>query len=120
MDGPAVLISTTRFDNSLLPCAIADRVAGGIDAGGQRRVGNDPAAPNGGNEIILADDTVTIADQKIEQIERLRRNRNEISPAAQFAAVRVQHIVREEVTQAAVLGRDGCPDATLTRRTKMS
>jgi hypothetical protein len=47
-----------------------------------------------------------MADQEIEQIERLRRNSNEISPAAQFAAVRVQHIVREEITHAAVLGRD--------------
>jgi hypothetical protein len=55
-----------RLDNPLLPCAIADRIAGGIDACCQCRVGNDPAAPDGGNEIILADDTVTMADQEIE------------------------------------------------------
>ena len=56
-------------------------------------------------KIILAHDTVTMADQEIEQIERLRRDSNGFSPATQFTAARVQHIVREEITHAAVLGR---------------
>jgi hypothetical protein len=105
-----------RFDIPLKLCAIPNRVPGDIDAGRQRRIGNDSAAPNGDDEIVLADNTVTIVDQEIEQIERLRCDGNKSGAVAQFSAGRVQHIVPEEVTHAAILGQEAMVhDGTLTR-----
>ena len=42
----------------LIFAAIADRLSRGIDAAGQCRIRHDPAAPDRGDEIVLADDAV--------------------------------------------------------------
>ena len=74
---------------------VADRRAGGIEARGQRRVGDDASPPYGGEHIVLGDDTVAAADEEFEEIEDLRLERNERRPAAELAAVGVEHVVFE-------------------------
>jgi hypothetical protein len=47
-------------DQLLLLAAVADRLARGVDAAGQRRIRHDPAAPDRSDEIVLADDAVAV------------------------------------------------------------
>ncbi len=68
-------------DQFLLLAAVADRLARGIDAAGQRRIRHDPAAPDRRDEIVLADDAVAIFDQENQEVEHLRLDRNGLGAA---------------------------------------
>ena len=81
--------------------AVADRGARGIDPRGERGFGNNPAAPNGVDQLVFADNPIAISHQIEDQIEDLRLDRNEVVAAAKFAAIRVQDVVREKIYQTA-------------------
>ena len=74
---------------------------GSIQAGCQRRVRYAAPIPNGVNEVVFADDALPVADQVIEQIEDLGRDRDHIGAAIQLAPVGVECVVLEEIAQAA-------------------
>jgi hypothetical protein len=90
-----------RLDQALLLAAVADRASNDV-AGGHRRVGDDAAVPDGGDEVVLADHALAVGDQVSEHIEHLRRNGNRVHPATQLSPVGVEHAILEEITQAAV------------------
>ena len=75
---------------------------GNIQAGRQRRIGDDPPVPNGPDEVILADHALPVADQVVEQVEYLWRDGDDVRPAMQLAPVGVQCVLLEEVAQAAI------------------
>src|SRR5262249_44142132 len=81
------------LDQTLLLATVPDGAPSCIDPGGQGRVGNDPPVPDGGNQVVLADDSLAISDQIIQEVEDPRRNANELGSATQLAPVRVQHII---------------------------
>src|SRR5882757_7317301 len=82
--------------------AIADSAPRHIHSSRQCGIGDDAAAPDGGNEIVLTDDSLSIADQVFEKIKYLGCNGNYICAAPQLAAVGVQHVIVEKITQISV------------------
>jgi hypothetical protein len=70
-------LSRQCLDQALFLAGIADRVPRGIEASCQRFVGDDAPAPNGIDEVVLADDALPVADQIIEQVEYLWRDRDD-------------------------------------------
>ena len=83
-------------DQSLFPTAVAHRLAGSVDTAGQGRIGNDPAAPDRRNEIVLADDTVAVLHQINQQVEHLRLDGNRFVAAAQLATAVVKRMIAKE------------------------
>src|SRR5882724_2792947 len=91
-----------RLDQMLLLSAVANRAAGHVQARRYRRVGDDAAVPDGRDQIILADDVLSVTDQIQEKVEDFRRNGDHRSAAPQLAAVGVELIVFKEIAQACV------------------
>ena len=69
-------------DQPLILAIVGDRHPRGIDAAGQRGVGDDAAAPHRSDEIILADDPFSILHQIDEQVEHLGLERHGGAAAA--------------------------------------
>ena len=84
-------------DQALLLAAVADRLARGIDAAGQRRIRDDAAPPDRGDQVVLADDAVAILDQVDQQIEHLRLERDQLAAAPQFAPILIEGITLKEI-----------------------
>ena len=80
-------------DQALLFAAVADRLARGVDAAGQRGVRNDPAAPDRGDQIVLADHAVAVLHQIDQQVEHLRLERDQIGAAPQLAPVGIKYMI---------------------------
>src|SRR5207249_3845093 len=83
---------------------VAERVAGGIDAAAERRVGDDTPLPDRAHQIVLADDPVAIADQVLQQVEHLRFDGKQFVAAMKLAPVAVEHKILEQVQQLGCLG----------------
>ena len=79
----------------LLLASVADGLAHGIDPAGQRRFGDNAAAPDRGNQIIFADDAITIFDEIDQKIENLRLESDRNVARAQLPALAIQHIIIE-------------------------
>src|SRR5258705_13128407 len=90
------------LDEALLLARIADRAPGDIQAGRQRRIGDDTPIPNGVDEVVFTDDTLPVADQVVEQVEYLWRDGDDICSAMQLAPVSVECVLLEEIAQAAI------------------
>src|ERR1700710_1595647 len=63
-------------DQALFPAAVADRLAHRIDMTGQRRLGDDTAAPYRAQHIVLADDVLPVPHQIDQEVEHLRSRCN--------------------------------------------
>ncbi|MCY1235083.1 hypothetical protein D9M72_476870 [compost metagenome] len=59
----AVTLAGDRANEALLLSAIADRLANRVDMAGDGRFRDDPAAPHCLEQVILADDSIAVADQ---------------------------------------------------------
>ena len=88
------LRATVRISFCVL-AGVADRLARGVDAAGQRGVRHDAAAPDRGDQIILADDPVAIVDQIDQQVEDLRLDGNERRRCAAARAGRYRAYSRQ-------------------------
>src|SRR6266853_1719678 len=88
-----------RLDRPLLGPAVANRGSGGIDAGHQRRFGDDPPSPDTRDQVVLADNALSIADQVLQEIENLGLEGNCVGSATEFASFRVEDAIVEEVQQ---------------------
>src|SRR3954454_7722779 len=86
-----------RLYQKLLLAGVADSVPGGIKPGRQRRLRDDAAIPDGAEDIVLRNDALSVADQIVEQIETLRRERDYLAASTQFATTQVKLTVCEEV-----------------------
>jgi hypothetical protein len=89
------------LDQALFLTGIADRTADGIQACRKRRIGNDAAVPNGVDEVVLANDALSVVDQVIEQVEYLWRDRDDVRPAIYLASIGVECVLLEKIAQAA-------------------
>jgi hypothetical protein len=105
--GAASERSLTSPDQGLLGPAVADRLARGIDAAGQRRFRHDTAAPHLPEQVVLADDAVPVADQAHQDVEDLGLERDELPAALEFAAVRVEQVRAKAIKHARVPWRAG-------------
>ena len=91
--------------DQLLPlAAVAQRLARGVDAAAQRRFGDDPAAPDRRDKIVLCDNPVAVFHQTNQQVEHLRLDRNGLGPTAQLAQLGVQRMTRKRKLHCAVPG----------------
>ena len=61
-----------------------------------------PPIPDGGDQVVLADNPVAVLDQIFEEIEDLRGNGDLLRPATQLAPVRVKGKLSEAIEQIAV------------------
>ena len=72
----AQALSGDCTDQFLFAATVADSLARGVDAAGQGRIRDDPAAPYRRDEIVFADHTIAVLHQIDEQIEYLRLDAN--------------------------------------------
>ena len=79
-----------RLDNRLVFAGIADGAPYRVDAGGERRVGDDAAVPDMVDDLVLAHHPVAVFDQELEQRESLRLKRNRLRSNAENIAVGIQ------------------------------
>jgi hypothetical protein len=89
------------LDQALFLTGIADRAPGGIQARCQRRFRHDTPIPNGVDEVVFTDDTLSVADQVVEKVKYLWRDGDGVRPAMQLAPVCVECVLLEEIAQAA-------------------
>ena len=89
------------FDQALLLAGISDRAPGDIQTGCQRGIRHAAPVPDGVDQVVLADNPLPVADQVVQKVEHLRRDRDHVGPAPQFAPVGVECVLLEEVAQAA-------------------
>ena len=68
-------------DQPLL-AGIANCATSRVQSGRQRGIRDDAPFPNDIDKLVLADDALRVADQIIEQVENLRRRRDQLSPAS--------------------------------------
>jgi hypothetical protein len=66
-----------------------------VDPAGDCRLRNDPSAPHRRQQIVLADDPITVADKEDKEIEYLRLDRQQRRPPAELAPVCVERITFE-------------------------
>ena len=83
-------------DEALLSAGIAHRLACGIDAARQCRVGHDPAVPDGGEEVILGENAITIFHEIGDQVEHLGLERHLLGTAPELAAFGVKPMTFKE------------------------
>ena len=55
--------------------------------------------PDRGEYVLFADDACPVADQVLEQIEYLRLDRDQVSAAAQFPPLGIEHTTCENKIQ---------------------
>jgi hypothetical protein len=77
----------------LLLATVTNRFARRVDAAGQRRVRHNTAAPYCSDEILLADDAITILQQVDQQVEDLRFDGNRIGAPAEFAPIGIKCVI---------------------------
>jgi hypothetical protein len=64
---------------------------------GQGRFRDDPAAPNGIKQVILADDALAVLHQEEQQIEDLWPDRHGLGMPGQLPPIRVERIFSKHV-----------------------
>jgi hypothetical protein len=82
-------------DKPLFLAVIADRVSCGVDPAVQRRVRNDPSSPHKRNEVIAADDAVSVFQEVNQQVEHLRLHRNHLTVTAKFSKIGIKDVIIE-------------------------
>jgi hypothetical protein len=88
-----------RADQALRLAAVADGLAHGVDAAGQRRFGHDAPVPDRCDQVILADHAVAIAHQMDQQVEHLRLDGDGLAGAPQLAPIHVKDVIIKEKLQ---------------------
>jgi len=89
-----------RLDQSLVLAVVTDRGAHRADPATQGRLRDDPSLPKLCDELVSTDDTVTIAQKILKQIEDLWLNGHDTATAMQLASLRIQQAIVEEVVHA--------------------
>jgi hypothetical protein len=62
---------------------------------GQGRFRDDPTSPHDIQQLILADDVLTVPHQIEQQVEDLRPDRDRLGAPRELSPVRVEHVVTE-------------------------
>jgi hypothetical protein len=64
---------------------------------GQGRFRDDPSVAHPVQQLILADDVLTVLHQIEQQVEDLRPDRNRLGAPRELPSFRVEHVVLERV-----------------------
>ena len=88
-------LSCDGADQLLILAAVADRLPCSVDAAAQSRVRHGSAAPDGCDEVVLADDPIAIARQIDEQVEHLRLDMHGNARAPELAPRQIDLVVTE-------------------------
>src|SRR5579871_101177 len=83
------------LDVALPASAVADSGAGNVNPCRQSCIGDSATVPDSVDEFILADHSLSMANQIGEQVEDLRRKHDGVLTAHQFAAVQGQNALAE-------------------------
>jgi len=74
-------------DQPLLIATVAD------DTAVERRIRNDPAAPDRSDKIVLTNHAVAVLDEIQQQVEHLRLKRDELGAPPKLPAIRIEYLV---------------------------
>src|SRR5215468_6654545 len=80
----------------LLLTAITDRAPSSVDPGCNRRVRNNTTAPNPCNKVVFADDTITIPDQEMREVEDKRFDRDQRRSSTQLAPLNIENSIAKK------------------------
>jgi hypothetical protein len=83
-------LARDRADQPLVLAAVAHGLSRGVDAARKGRIRHNPAAPDRSDEIVLADDSISVLHQVNQQVEDLRLDGNGLRPAVQLAPVGIK------------------------------
>jgi hypothetical protein len=84
-----------RADQTLAAPVVADRLTRRLDPAGQRRLTDEPVAPDGVQQLLFGHDPPPFPDQHRQQVEDLRLERTGLAGLAQLEAVQIQLTVFE-------------------------
>ena len=88
-----------RADEPLVVAGVADRLAGGGDAAAERRLGHDPALPDGIDQLLPAHRPLAVANEVDEHVKYLRLDVNYLAGAPQFLPRNIDLEIGEAETQ---------------------
>src|SRR4051812_28736305 len=93
-------------DQTLRLSTVANRFARGIDAACQGRFRDDPAAPDGLQKVVLADNAFAVPHHISQQVEDLRFERNRRAATPEFTPADVKYMIAKHKLHArSPLGR---------------
>ena len=97
LDGACEAIAATgkRDDGLGIAGRIADRAPRQADRPGERRLRDDGVRPDGGEQLVLRNRTVSVVDQTGDQLEDLRLDRDDLPFPSQLEARRVELVMTE-------------------------
>src|SRR5262245_24027873 len=93
------------LDQPLGIAAVSKGNPDSVQPGGQSRIRDGPPLPYCRDDVVLADDTLTVANKVFEEIKRLRFKGNEFAAMAQFTADDVQIEILKLIPQAKSPGK---------------
>jgi hypothetical protein len=80
-------------ERDLVRTGVTDRLSDGINTARQRRSGYDASAPHTFQQIVPADDTITIADEVDRRVENLRADPDQFVTATQLAMPNIDGMI---------------------------
>src|SRR6266478_8121236 len=78
-----------RANEALVIAAVAERAPGRADARAQRRLRDDASLPNRLEELVLAHDSIAVADEVNKEVEHLRLDVNDRAGAPHLLSCEV-------------------------------
>ena len=98
---------------------VAHRLARGIDAAGQGRIGHDAAAPHRRDEIVLRDDAIAVLHNIDQQVEYLRLHCNGLPNRGATRAARCQAYDRQrQIARCGPHRTAGSPSVSISKSAK--
>ena len=92
-----------RANETLVVAAIAERAPGRADARAQRRLRDDASLPNRLEELVLAHDSIAVADEVNKEVEHLRLDVNDRAGAPHLLSCEVDLEIGEAEIQGSPL-----------------
>ena len=92
-----------RANESLVVAAVAECAPSSADAGAQRRLRDDASLPNRLEELVLAHDSIAVANEVNKEVEHLRLDVNDRAGAPHLLSCEVNLEIGEAEVQSAPL-----------------
>src|SRR5499427_10119698 len=92
-----------RANETLVVAAVAERAPGRADARAQCRLRDDASLPNRLKQLVLADDSITVADEVNKEVEDLRLDVNDRAGAPHLLSCEVDLEIGEAEIQGSPL-----------------
>ena len=95
----AKALTSNSANQPLFSAIVADRMTRRVDADAEHSIEDNPPPRNGLQEIITTDDSFTVLDQILQQIENLRLNQSNGGAVVQLAALGVESKISKSIDQ---------------------